>query len=165
MFRECIKNFQANYWHQNLQQVRCLKRTFDKVIPLPYLNKLSVQIHIRINRIMKNKLPYYNIRFIFQTKCKISHFFTFKDKMSSFLLSDIVYIFECGTAMLPIIAKLNVILMSECVNTWEFLHSLGKELKVMMIPPLKNIFYSAITHLNLKISQFLQATTMTLKSR
>ena len=80
---------------------------------------------------MKNKLPYYNIRFIFQTKCKISHFFTFKDKMSSFLLSDIVYIFECGTAMLPIIAKLNVILMSECVNTWEFLHSLGKELKMI----------------------------------
>ena len=41
----------------------------------------------------------------------------------------------------------------------------GLELKVMMILPLKNIFYSAITHLILKISQFLQATTMTLKSR
>ena len=36
---------------------------------------------------------------------------------------------------------------SECVNTWEFLQSLAKELKVMMILPLKNIFYSAITHL------------------
>ena len=66
--------------------------------------------------------------------------------------------------MLPIMAKLSVILKSECVNSWEFLHSLGKELKVMMILPLKNIFYSAITHLILKISQFLQQTTITLKS-
>ena len=38
-------------------------------------------------------------------------------------------------------AKLNVILRSECVNTWRFLHSLGKELKVIMIIPLKNIFF------------------------
>ena len=32
-----------------------------------------------------------------------------------------------------------------CANTWEFLHSLGKELKVMMILSLKNTLYSAIT--------------------
>ena len=41
----------------------------------------------------------------------------------------------------------------------------GKRVKGDDDPPLKNIFYSAITHLDLKISQFLQATTMTLKSR
>ena len=35
-------------------------------------------------------------------------------------------------------AKLSVILRSECVNTWEFLDSLGKELKKMIILPLKN---------------------------
>ena len=57
--------------------------------------------------------------------------------------------------MLPIIKKIRVILKSKCVNTWEFLQSLGRELKVMMIMPLKKIFYSAITHLILKISQFL----------
>ena len=33
--------------------------------------------------------------------------------------------------------KLNVILRSECANTLEFQHSLEKELKVMMILPLK----------------------------
>ena len=114
---------------------------------------------------------------VFYIKTAISNFFTFKDKIPSFLRSGIVYRFQCGScnatyygktkryfnvlalftnfsvvaAMLPIMAKLSVILRSECANTWEFLHSLGKELKVMMIPPLKNIFYSAITHLNLKI--------------
>ena len=33
----------------------------------------------------------------------------------------------------PIMAKLSVILRSERVNTWGFLHLLGKEFNVMMI--------------------------------
>ena len=41
----------------------------------------------------------------------------------------------------------------------------GKRVKGDDDLPLKSIFYFAITHLILKISQFLQATTMTLKSR
>ena len=73
--------------------------------------------------------------------------------------------FSAVTAMLPIMVKLSVILKSECVNTWEFLHSLGKELKEMMIMLLKNTFYSAITNSILKISQFLLPTTTTLKLR
>ena len=46
---------------------------------------------------MKTKLPYCNTRFVFQTKCKISNFFTFKDKTPSFLRSGIVYKFQCGS--------------------------------------------------------------------
>ena len=92
---------------------KCIKEFLDKilapkpavsavpkknlVIALPYLGKLSLQICARINHIMKNKLPYCNIRFVFQTKCKISNFFTFKDKIPSFLHSDIVYKFQCGS--------------------------------------------------------------------
>ena len=70
---------------------KCIKEFLDKilapkpavstvpkknlVIGLPYLGKLSLQIRTRINHIMKNKLSYCNIRFVFQTKCKISNFF------------------------------------------------------------------------------------------
>ena len=63
---------------------------------LPYLGKLSLQISTRINRIMKNKLSYCNTRFAFETKCKISNFFTFEDKISLFLRSGIIYKFQCG---------------------------------------------------------------------
>ena len=76
---------------------------------------------------------------------KISNFSTFKDKIPLFLHSSNVYNFNVVAAMLPIMAKLNAILRSECVNTWEFLHSLGQELNVMMILPFKNIFYSTHT--------------------
>ena len=46
---------------------------------------------------MKNNLPYCNLRFVFQTKCNLSNFFTFKDKIPSFLCSGIVYKFHCGS--------------------------------------------------------------------
>ena len=60
------------------------------VITLPYLGTLSLQIRLIINRVMKNKLSYCNIQFVFQTKCKISN------KIPSFLHSGIVYKFQCG---------------------------------------------------------------------
>ena len=43
------------------------------VAGLPYLGKLSLQIHTRINHIMKNKLPYCTIRFVFQTNGESSN--------------------------------------------------------------------------------------------
>ena len=92
---------------------KCIKESLDKiltpkpvvstvpkknlVIGLPYLGMLSLQLRTKINRIMKNKLPYCNIRFVFQTKCKISNFFTFTDKIPSFLCSGIVYKFQSGS--------------------------------------------------------------------
>ena len=33
----------------------------DSLIALPYLGKLSLQVHTRTNRVMKNKLPYCNV--------------------------------------------------------------------------------------------------------
>ena len=92
---------------------KCIKEFLDKIltpkpvvstvpkeyliIALPYLGKLSLQIRTRINRIMKNKLPYCNVQFVFQTKCKISNFFRFKDKIPSVLHSGIVYKFQYGS--------------------------------------------------------------------
>ena len=113
---------------------------------------------------MKNKLRYCNIWFVFQTKCKVSNFFTFKDKIPSYLRSGIVDKFQCGSCNATCYGKTKChfkIRMCEHLG----ISALLKELKVMMILPLKNIFYSAITHLILKISQFLQPTTTTLKSR
>ena len=69
----------------------------DLLVALPYLGKLPLQIRTRINHIMKNKLLYCNLQFIFQTRCKINNFFTFNNKIPSFLRSGIVYKFKCGS--------------------------------------------------------------------
>ena len=68
---------------------------------LIYLDKLSFQMRTRINRIMKNKLPYFNVPFVFETKWQISNFFTFKDKIPLFLRSGIVYKFKCASCNAP----------------------------------------------------------------
>ena len=92
---------------------KCIKKVLDRVlthkvvvgtvpkkelmIVLRYLDKLSLQIYIRINHVMKNKLFHCNFRIVFQCKCKLINFFKFKDKIPIFLSSGIVYKFKCGS--------------------------------------------------------------------
>ena len=92
----------------------------DLMIVLPCLGKLSLQIHTRINRVIKNKLPHCNFRIVFQSKCKLISFFTFQDKIPIFYVNVVA-------AMLSIMAKLSAKLKSECVNILEFLLLLERE--------------------------------------
>ena len=78
----------------------------DLTKALPYLGKLSFQIHTRINYVKKNKLPHCNLRFVFHTKCKILHFKT--EFLCSYALALFVN-FTVAAAVLPIMEKLNVI--------------------------------------------------------
>ena len=93
---KCIKEFLDKMLAPKPVVITVPKKNL--VIALPYLSKLSLQIGTRTNRIMKNKLPYCNIRSVFQTKCKISDFSTSKDKIPAFLYSSIVYKFQCGSS-------------------------------------------------------------------
>ena len=95
LIEKCIKEFLDKVLTPKPVVSTVLKK--DLIIVLPYLGKLSLQIRTRINRIMKNKLPYCNVQFVFKTKCKISNFFTFKDKIPSVLCSGIVYKFQCAS--------------------------------------------------------------------
>ena len=103
---KCIKNFLDKALKQKVVVSTVPKK--DLMIVLPYLGKLSLQIRTRINRVMKNILPHCNFRIAFQSKCKLIN------------LSAVA-------AMPPIMAKLSVILKSECVNILEFLLLLGRE--------------------------------------
>ena len=71
---------------------------------------MSLQVRTRINRIMKNKLPYCKTKF--HWSCVLALFTNF----------------SAVAALLPIMAKLSIILKSKCVNTWEFLYT-GRRVK------------------------------------
>ena len=60
---------------------------------------------------------------------KLVTFLHLKTKFHRFYILALFTNFSAVAAMLPIMAKLNIILRSECVNTWEFLHSLGERVK------------------------------------
>ena len=92
---KCIKEFLDRVLTRKVVVSTVPKK--DVMILLPYLGKLSLQIRSRINRVMRSKLPHCNLRIVFQTKCKLINFFTFKDKIPVFLRSGIVYKFKCGS--------------------------------------------------------------------
>ena len=94
MVQKCIKEILGKILAPNT--IVSIVTQKDLVISPSYLGKLSFQIHKRTNRIMKNKLPYCNIRFIFRTKCKMIPFFTFKDRIPSILCSCIFNKNQCG---------------------------------------------------------------------
>ena len=99
----------------------------ELMIVLSYMGKLSLQIRIRINRVMKNKLSHCNFRIAFQVKCKLINFFTFKDKIPLFLRSGIAYKFKCRDCNATYWAKLSENLKSEYLNTFQFLLLLERE--------------------------------------
>ena len=68
----------------------------DLVIALPLLGNLSLQIHITMNRIMKNTLQYGHISLFSKLSAEINNVFRFKDKIPSVLRSGIIYKFQCG---------------------------------------------------------------------
>ena len=98
----------------------------DLTIVLPYLGKLSLQIHTRNNGVMKNKLPHYNFGILFQTKYKLMTFFTKIKFLFSYVLALFINL-SAVTARVPIMEKLCGILKLECVNTLEFLLLLERE--------------------------------------
>ena len=62
---------------------------------LPYLGKLSLQSHITINPITKNKRPYSNLWIVLQTKSRLVNFLTLKHKIPVFFHYGIVYKIKC----------------------------------------------------------------------
>ena len=114
---------------------------------------------------MKSRPPYCNIRFVLQTKCKISNFFTFKDKIPSFSRSGIVYKFQCGSCNATYYWKTKRhYKLRICVHL-RVSALTGKRVNGDEDSAIKEHLFFETTQLIFKISQFLQPTTTTLKSR
>ena len=108
----------------------------DVMTVLPYLGKLSLLIRTIVDRVIRNKLHYCNLKIVFQTKCKLIIFFCIQRFLFAFLFFYVLSLFRNLSAvavMLPIVAKLSAILKSECLNTFEFLLLLERKCKWITI--------------------------------
>jgi hypothetical protein len=62
---------------------------------LPFTGSHSLQICTQISRLCYSAFPHLNIRFVFRPTLRLSHLFTFKDKIPKRLRSCVVYHFKC----------------------------------------------------------------------
>ena len=88
-----------NWWTNFVKEFKnqiLASKTIVSLMRKKNLVKALSYIDTRSSHIIKNKLPYCNLWFVFQVKCKISNFFTFKDEIPSFLRSGIVFKCQCG---------------------------------------------------------------------
>ena len=132
------------------------------MIALLCFGKLCLQTYTEISCVMKNKIPYCNLQFVFQTKLKLIIFFTFEEEIPVFLCSGIIIKIKCGGC--------NVTFYSNIKCHFKF--RMYKYLKVSPLPgkmfkgdnnsAIKNIYF-AISHLVLAIFGYQPTATMTLK--
>ena len=103
----------------------------DFVITLPCLGKFCLQRRAGISRIMKIKTRTVISCLFSRLSAELVTFLHLKTKFHRSYILALFTNFSVVAAMLPIMTKLNLILKSECVNTEEFRHIPGKELKVI----------------------------------
>ena len=101
---------------------KCIKRYLNKLfvpkriihtadkkqvlLVLPFLVPLSFEIRSRLQKCLKNCIPYCSLKVVYQSKSRISNLFHFKDVVNTTLSSHIVYKFMCSAATQLIMAKL-----------------------------------------------------------
>ena len=91
---KCIKK----YFNKLLVPKRII-HTVDKkqvLLVLPFLGPLSFEIRSRLQKCLKNYIPYCSLKVAYQSKSRISNLFHLKDVVNTKLSSHIVYKFMCS---------------------------------------------------------------------
>ena len=90
----CIKTFL-----DKLHTPKIVVTTVEKknlLIVLPYLGFISDQIRTKLFKIISKNLPCCKLNIVFKTSCRLSNYFSYKDRPCKDLISGIVYKFSCG---------------------------------------------------------------------
>ena len=90
----CIKIF-LNKLHHCKQSISTVPKK-DIFLVLLFLGPTSLEIRTRLRILFSNKLPFYNLRIIFSSSCRLKTFFHFKDRIPKYLRSGLVYKFKCA---------------------------------------------------------------------
>ena len=90
----CIKIF-LNKLHHCKQSISTVPKK-DIFLVLPFLGPTSLEIRTRLRILFRKKLPFYNLRIIFRSSCRLKTFFHFKYRIPKYLRSGLVYKFKCA---------------------------------------------------------------------
>ena len=89
-----------------------LKKELNFMVPkkelifvLPYLGKLSLDLRTRLRRTIERDLPYFKLKIIFRSKCRLNTLFRFKDSLEKKILSGIIYHYMCSNCKVTYYGK------------------------------------------------------------
>ena len=88
------KNFWTNCASLNRKIQTVPKRKL--LVVLPFFGTFSLDLRERLYKSVGKSLPQYNIKVIFQSKNRLSSLFKFKDSISLYLRSHLIFKFQCS---------------------------------------------------------------------
>ena len=83
----------------NIHVVKETTLTVEKkpfVPVLPYLGSISLQTRTKLKKSLKNILNCCKLQIVFKNKTRLGNNFHFKEQISKYLTSGVVYKFQCG---------------------------------------------------------------------
>jgi hypothetical protein len=91
---------------------RCILKFFNKIyekrtpvhtvpkkevtIMLPFLGMSSYNVKKKLDETYRKLLPFCKLRIIFKTSCRMSSYFSYKDKIPKSLISGVIYKYTCA---------------------------------------------------------------------
>ena len=72
---------------------------------LPFFGNKSLQLRTRLVNSIENNLKFYKLKVIFQSPCKLSSLFRYKDSLKKEIRSDIVYKCRCSNCKVTYYSK------------------------------------------------------------
>ena len=101
LFHQEIDKLKTNF-ENNLDNVFIKKKVVLKaskkrlICILPFMGNKSLQLRTRLVNSIENNLKFYKLKVIFQSLCKLSSLFRYKDSLKNEIRSDIVYRYTCS---------------------------------------------------------------------
>ena len=91
---------------------RCILKFFNKIyekrvpvhtvpkkevmIVLPFLGTSSFEVKKKLDETYRKLLPFCKLKVVFKTACRMSSFFSYKDKFPKSLMSGVIYRYKCA---------------------------------------------------------------------
>ena len=126
----CIKKFLNKLFVQRGLNFMVPKR--ELICVLPYLGKASLDLRTRLRRTIERNLPFFKLKIIFRSKCRLNTLFHFKDSLEKKIRSGIIYRYTCSNCKLTYYGKTFRHFYTRAAEYMGISNLTGKRLKSVM---------------------------------
>ena len=124
---QCIKRFLNKLFIKKDLNFKVYKR--ESTFVLPYLGKLSLDLRTKLRRAIERDLPYFKLKMIFRSKCRLNTLCRFKDPLEKKIQSGIIYRYTCSNCKVTFYGKTFRHFYTRAVEQMRISNLAGRHLK------------------------------------